>query len=147
MKHEKIATLLAQTKQSIISIQKEALIIDVVKNLSKNNIGVILVVNQDGSLDGIVSERDIIHAIANRDSVVLGRTVEEIMTGTHKVTTCNTNSYLDDTMRLMTEGHFRHIPVLENDKVVGILSLADIVKARLTEVEDEAATMRDMISS
>lgn len=102
-----------------------------------------LVVSRDGAtIEGIVSERDIVHCMAERGAACLEVAVEAVMT--QRVVTCAPDSNLADIAKTMTTNRIRHLPVLESGRLAGIVSLGDVVKARLDEMELEAGVLRDL---
>lgn len=103
--------------------------------LSQKGIGV-MVVSTDGSTPiGILSERDIVRELGRRGAMVLSMTVEQLMTS--KLRTCGHNDTAETVLEVMTEGRFRHMPVVENGKLMGLISLGDVVKARLNELSEQ----------
>ena len=113
--------------------------------LAERRIGAMPVSSPGGALVGIVSERDIVAALAESGRDVMDRPVEEIMT--RRVITCTRSDHIDDLMARMTEGRMRHLPVLEGDVLVGIVSIGDVVKARMSEIEAEAQALKDYIAT
>lgn len=102
-----------------------------------------LVVSQDGkTIDGIVSERDIVHCLAERGGDWLGVRVDAVMT--KRVITCAPDSKIADIAKTMTANRIRHVPVVEGGKLAGIVSSGDVIKARLDEMELEAGVLRDL---
>ncbi len=102
-----------------------------------------LVVSADGAkVEGIVSERDIVHALSEQGARALARTVADIMT--RRVTTCGPDDHISALAKTMTVNRIRHVPVLEAGRLVGIVSLGDVVKHRLDEVQLEADVLRDI---
>lgn len=102
-----------------------------------------LVVSRDGrSIDGIVSERDIVHALAERGPDCMGVPVESVMT--RRVVTCTPDSNVAEVAKTMTANRMRHLPVVEGGRLAGIVSIGDVVKARLDEMELEAGVLRDL---
>lgn len=113
--------------------------------LSELGIGA-LVVSADGNrVDGIVSERDVIHHIATKGREVLEKPVSEIMISS--VFTCQRSDNIAHLMETMTEQRIRHLPVVENDILIGIVSIGDVVKHRIRETELEASALREYITS
>ena len=113
--------------------------------LSSRKIGA-LVISKDGkTLGGIVSERDIVREIGRRGPACLSDSVESIMTA--KVVTCGRGDQTDAVLQKMTDGRFRHIPVVEDGRMVGVVSIGDLVKAKLEETAVEARTLREYINS
>ncbi len=119
------------------------LISDAAKILSDKRIGT-LVISEDGETpDGILSERDIVRELGRSGSGCLTQTVASLMTT--KLVTCSRDDRADDILATMTNGRFRHMPVLDNGKMVGLISLGDVVKARLMELSMEKDAMQNMI--
>ena len=119
---------------------------DAVKELSRRRIGALVVTSPTGRIAGIISERDIVRRLGEEGPGVLARPVSELMTST--VETCDSDDTAFDLLGRMTAGRFRHMPVVEPDgRMAGILSIGDVVKARLEEIEAENAAMADMLSS
>ena len=119
---------------------------DAVRELSRRRIGALVVTSPTGDIAGIISERDIVRRLGEEGPDVLARPVSELMTST--VETCDAEDTAFDLLGRMTDGRFRHMPVLGADeRLAGILSIGDVVKARLEEIEAENAAMTDMLSS
>ncbi len=112
--------------------------------LGKRRIGALVVVAADGSVAGIVSERDIVAAVAREGAAVLSRAVREVMTA--EVITCSPNDTMEQLMSAMTEQHIRHLPVVSDGALVGIVSIGDVVKRRVAEIQDEATALGDYIT-
>jgi CBS domain-containing protein len=126
------------------TIRPDATIAEAVDMLHKERIGA-LVVSEDGEgVDGILSERDIVIALADRRADLLSRNVNEIMT--RKVVTCEPGDSVGDLMAEMTNRRIRHFPVVADGRLCGIVSIGDLVKSRLDEVEFEASSLRSFIS-
>ena len=107
---------------------------ELVKTLAEHNIGALIVSSDGTAMDGIVSERDVVRRM-HSDGTVIDNTVGGIMT--EVVQTCAPDDDLDDVMRAMTEGRFRHIPVCEGDRLVGIVSIGDLVKHKIDQLQFE----------
>jgi CBS domain-containing protein len=103
-----------------------------------------MIMGDDGALVGIMSERDIVRAIPEYGADFLSLSVEQLMT--RSVVTCGPDARVHQIMKKMTEGHFRHMPVLEDGKLIGMISIGDVVKTRLDELETEGAHMRNFIA-
>lgn len=124
----------------VITIDPEANVRELVALLAEHNVGA-LIVSPDGStVAGIVSERDVVRHL-NRDVVVLDGPVSAIMTA--EVKTCGQQAALEELMQVMTDHRIRHVPVVEDDKLIGIVSIGDVVKNRMAELEFE----RDQLDS
>ena len=125
-------------------VDPDTKLIAVVTMLSQRRIGAVLVM-KDQKLLGILSERDIVRTLGERGADVLNATVSEVMTS--KVVTCRETDTISYIMETMTSGKFRHLPVLDGDKVVGIISIGDVVKVRVTEYELEQQALQDYIKT
>lgn len=111
--------------------------------LNEQGIGAIVIVDDGGSMKGIVSERDIVRALAKHGAAALERPAQEIMTA--NVITGTEEEPVNEIMRLMTEGKFRHVPITRDGKLVGLVSIGDLVKHRITELEKETEAFRAYI--
>jgi CBS domain-containing protein len=140
-----VKTILAAKKLGgdIISIDPTATLAAAAKLLSRHRIGAVVILGAGGRLAGILSERDIVRAIAEHDAVALGRSVGQTMT--RDVTTCREDDDIADIMERMTSGKFRHMPVEANGLPIGLISIGDVVKQRLDDIERESEAMRDYI--
>lgn len=113
--------------------------------LAEHGIGAAVVSSDGSSVEGIVSERDIVRALAERGATVISEPVSAIMTG--DVKTCAPDAPVVDLMRTMTEGRFRHVPVVSDGRLVGIVSIGDIVKNRVGELETERDSLSRYITT
>ena len=113
--------------------------------LADNNIGAVLVLDDAGNLAGILSERDIVSALAGSGSGCLIVNVEDLMTS--NVIVCEPADSLDDILIMMTDKRIRHVPVLDDGELLGVVSIGDVVKRRMDAVEQEANAMRDYIAT
>ncbi|KAF0171282.1 MAG: hypothetical protein FD162_3102 [Rhodobacteraceae bacterium] len=111
--------------------------------LSARRIGAVVISPDGKQLGGIVSERDIVREVGRRGSTCLTDTVESIMTA--KVVTCTRADNTNDILQKMTDGRFRHVPVLEGGELIGLISIGDVVKARLSELSMEKDALEGMI--
>ncbi|MEM8838504.1 MAG: CBS domain-containing protein [Pseudomonadota bacterium] len=111
--------------------------------LAERRIGALVVCDDNLGVRGIISERDLVHAVAKDGERVLSWPVETVMT--KEVVTCNEDDSVDTVMEKMTTGRFRHMPVVNNRKLVGVVSIGDMVKQRIEEIEREAADIRAYI--
>ncbi|MDQ0558369.1 CBS domain-containing protein [Rhizobium mesoamericanum] len=112
--------------------------------LSKKKIGAIVIVGMDNKISGIFTERDVVHAIAKAGAACLDQPVASLMTA--KVYRCHEDSTVYDLMGLMTSRRFRHVPVETNGRLAGIISIGDVVKSRIAEVELEAEQIKAYIA-
>jgi CBS domain-containing protein len=138
-----VSTVLAEKGRDIVTIEPGASLADAAKLLAERRIGAVLVLGADRRLVGVISERDIVWALAARGPNALDEPVSQSMT--RKVETCNERETIGSIMERMTEGKFRHVPVVDQGRIVGIVSIGDVVKHRLREMERESAAMRDYI--
>jgi CBS domain-containing protein len=137
--------ILLNKGRNVITIEPSRTLGDAAHLLSERKIGAVVVSDSFHPVLGILSERDIVNAVANHGAAALQEQVSRFMTG--KVMTCTGHSGINELMEMMTAGKFRHIPVVEGSKLVGIVSIGDIVKHRLAEVEAETQAMRDYIAT
>ena len=112
--------------------------------LSSRRIGAVVISTDGKRLNGIVSERDVVRELGRRGTHCLGDAVETIMTA--RVITCNRGDLANDVLQKMTDGRFRHIPVMEGAELVGLISIGDVVKARLIELAQEKDALQGMIN-
>ncbi|GAB2726179.1 CBS domain-containing protein [Nocardioides pakistanensis] len=132
--------LAAKASQEVVTISPDASVRDLLRKLAEHNVGA-LVVSRDGKkLEGIVSERDVVRRLNDNDGL-LDATVDSIMT--RDVHTCDGEHPVNDLMQVMTERRIRHVPVMKDAELVGIISIGDVVKNRMSELEFE----RDQLDS
>jgi CBS domain-containing protein len=128
---------------AVVTVPPDMAVAEAVKLLSSRRIGAV-VVSSDGSRPlGILSERDIVRELGRRGPECLDGLVSDMMTS--KLTTCTRHDATDAVLGLMTEGRFRHVPVIEDDRMVGLISIGDVVKARLSELSMERDALQDMV--
>lgn len=143
----KVSVILQKKGSSAVAtIAADASAKQAVAELSKRRIGALVVVGpSEDEIEGILSERDIVRRLGQEGAEVLHRSVGDLMT--RDVMTCTAEDTAFDLLGRMTEGRFRHMPVVgEDGRMIGILSIGDVVKARLEEIEAENAAMADMLS-
>ena len=129
--------------QPVLTIDPSASVNEAAKILSEKRIGALVVSGGHGKPDGIISERDIVRELGKKGSPCLAATVDQIMT--KPVITCTLDVSADRVLEMMTEGRFRHIPVVEGERMTGIISIGDVVKARLAELSMEKEALEGMI--
>jgi CBS domain-containing protein len=129
----------------VVTIEPTASIAAAVKRLAERRIGALVVQGADNRVVGIVSERDIVIALAEQGAGILDAPVSQVMT--RKVETCEQSETVASVMERMTTGKFRHLPVVEQNRLAGIISIGDVVKHRLGEIERETAALRDYIAT
>jgi len=139
-----VSAILKQKGRAVTTAGANTTLIEVAEKLAAKRIGAIVIVAARGDVAGIVSERDIIRALAAHGSECLARPVSQVMT--KQVVTCQETDTLDELMAMMTVRRFRHLPVVTDNALVGIISIGDVVKHHIAEVEMEATAMRDYIT-
>jgi CBS domain-containing protein len=127
----------------VISVKPDSTVADAAKLLSQKKIGTVVVSADGTGLDGILSERDIVRALGANGPGCLDQKVHELMTA--KIITCAPSDRADSVLGKMTEGRFRHMPVMDGGKMVGLISIGDVVKARLAELSMEKDALEGMI--
>ena len=135
-----IAQLLKAKGRAVTTARPDVKLLDIIASLASKRIGAIVIVGEKGELAGIISERDVILALANSSEAVLEDSVSKHMT--RDVVTCQEATTIDEMMELMTQGRFRHVPVIEDGALIGIISIGDVVKNHIAEVEMEVTAMR-----
>lgn len=135
--------LKSKSDQAVVTSPPSMLISEAAKMLSEKRIGTLVISSDGKSPDGILSERDIVRELGKQGSDCLPLTVEKLMT--RKLVTCAQGDRADEILQKMTDGRFRHMPVLEDGVLVGLISLGDVVKARLTELAMEKDALEGMI--
>jgi CBS domain-containing protein len=140
-----VKAILAAKGGDVISIEPTATLEAAAKLLSTHRIGAVVILGAGGRLAGILSERDIVRALGERGAAALSEPVGQTMT--RNVTTCGEDESVSGIMELMTQGKFRHMPVVEKGKLIGLISIGDVVKQRVGEIESESEAMRDYIRS
>ncbi len=131
--------------REIISIGGDATLSEAALLLSSHRIGAVVVHGEGGQLVGILSERDVVSAIAQQSVRALALPVSHFMT--RNVYCCTEDDMVDSLMEVMTAQRFRHIPVMENDRLIGIVSIGDVVKTRIEETVREATVLREYIAT
>ena len=137
--------ILANKGRNVVTIAPDRSVGEAAGILNSNRIGAVVVADGEGAVLGIMSERDVVRAVAEGGGGALEHPISGRMT--KKVVTCAANAGIDEIMAMMTEGKFRHIPVVEGGRLGGIVSIGDVVKHRLAEVEAEHRALRDYIAT
>lgn len=138
-----VKAILSDKGNDVTTIEPTATLTAAIKMLAERRIGALVVTGAESRIIGIISERDIVRAIAQHGGDALTRPVSEMMTRT--VITCNERDTVCDLMEQMTRGKFRHIPVVEQGKLAGIISIGDVVKHRVAELEHDGEALQDYI--
>ena len=135
--------LKSKSDDKVVTVPPGTLVSEAAKILADRKIGTV-VVSPDGEIaSGILSERDIVREIANRGATCLSDTVDTYMTS--KLVTCTRNESADNVLQMMTKGRFRHMPVVEDGVMVGLVTIGDVVKACLSELAMEKNALEGMI--
>ena len=136
-----VATILKQKGTGVVTTTANKSLLEIAKLLAQHGIGCIVIVGDDDKIAGIVSERDLMRAVGRGGPKVLEEAVSDFMTKT--VITAREADTIDRPMSEMTTRRFRHMPVVERDRLIGLVSIGDLVKMRIGEVEMEAAATRE----
>jgi CBS domain-containing protein len=139
-----VRAILDTKGHQILSVTPDAKLTEAIKLLGERRIGAVLVMTQ-GRIEGILSERDIVRVLGERGAAVLDEAVSNVMT--RKVVSCRQSDTVAAIMEVMTLGKFRHLPVIEGDRVVGLISIGDIVKWRVGEYEAEQEALKTYIKT
>ena len=140
-----VSHILREKGRDVLAIRPDATLFEAARILSKNRIGALVVQDDDGGLNGIISEREIVRAIAEEGAPGLATTVGERMVS--DVATCEENDTIAEIMEMMPRCRFRHLPVVENGRVAGIISIGDVVKIRIAETLREAQALKEYIAT
>jgi CBS domain-containing protein len=139
-----VRSILAQKGTDVVTVDEAATIDHAARLLAEHRIGA-LVIAPDDRISGILSERDIVQGVADRGAEVLDAPVAALMTTV--VATCGLDDNADDLMATMTEQRIRHVPVVDGARLVGIISIGDVVKHRVAELQEEAQTLHDYLET
>ena len=137
--------ILSAKGRQVVTLAKDASLMEAARMLSERRIGAVVVGDANDPVLGILSERDIVRAVAAGGMDALEQPVSRYMT--IKVVTCTTRSAINDLMETMTTGKFRHVPIVEDGRLLGIVSIGDVVKYRVAEIESESRALRDYIAT
>ena len=140
-----VKAILSVKGTEVLTIEPTTNLAAAAKLLAERKIGALVVTGPDQRVVGIVSERDIVQELAAHGPAALNLALTEVMT--RKVTTCSASDTISSVMERMTAGKFRHLPVLEQGRLAGIVSIGDVVKYRLQEMEREQSALRDYIQT
>jgi len=140
-----VKAILLRKGRDVVTIAPTASLSEAAKLLGERRIGAVVVTGADHRVAGILSERDIVRALGLRGAAALDENVAAVMT--RKVTTCNEADTVVAIMERMTTGKFRHVPVVEQGKLIGVISIGDVVKHRVEEIEGETNALREYIAT
>ena len=138
-----VEDILKKKGRLVATLPKNAQVSDAVSMLYEHGIGAVVVSPDRSAVEGILSERDIVRELHRMGASVLYRAIADIMTT--NVITCSARDRVDSMMGLMTENRIRHLPVVENDALVGIISTRDVVASRVAELENETRAMEEYL--
>ncbi|HEX4040828.1 MAG TPA: CBS domain-containing protein [Xanthobacteraceae bacterium] len=138
-----VSIILAAKGRDVVSVEPNAKLSSAVALLAEKRIGALVVLGVDRRIVGILSERDIVRALAEHGTHTLDAPVSQVMT--RKVSTCTESETIPSIMERMTAGKFRHVPVVDQGRLAGIISIGDVVKHRLQQMERDSEAMRDYI--
>jgi CBS domain-containing protein len=141
----RVDVILRNKTNDVISISPDKRVQDAADLLAEKKIGALLVRDDSGAIRGVLSERDIVRGIANHKDRSLGEPVTTLMT--KLVVTCTPADTLETIMQMMTERRVRHIPVIDEGRLIGIISIGDVVKHRISEIESESHALRQYITA
>ncbi|MGJ3262480.1 MAG: CBS domain-containing protein [Salinarimonas sp.] len=139
-----VRQVLAEKGDVVVTLAPECSLAEAAHLLAERRIGAVVVSADGGHVDGILSERDIVRAVAREGAAALDARVDSYMT--REVVTCAREVAIDDLMQTMTQGKFRHVPVIEDGRLVGIVSIGDVVKRRVAAIEAEARMLKEYIA-
>ena len=139
----RVEDILASKGREVVTTKDHVTVDVVLHRMRSANIGAVVVTSREGGIEGIISERDIVRGLAEYGCEALRMEVHALMT--RPVRTCTPQSKLQDVMATMTMRRFRHVPVVEGGTLVGIVSIGDLVKHRLDELEVETRVLRDYV--
>lgn len=140
-----VSTMLRSKGSRVATIRPDVTVEQITRRLGNERVGALVVCEEDGRVLGIVSERDVVRAIARFGCDAMDKRATDIMTG--DVITCTPDDNIGDLMRMMTEHRIRHLPVLQDGTMCGIVSIGDAVKYRVDELQHEAEAMREYIKT
>ena len=138
----KIVSVLATKSSEVITVRPDQSLREAVDLLAEHNIGALIVVDEPGRPIGIISERDIIREAA-RTEMVLGQPVSRVMT--KDLITASPEDDLETVLQTMTAKHFRHLPIVDGERLIGVISIGDVVKAQLDKYQGELDTLQTQI--
>ncbi|MFC4007421.1 CBS domain-containing protein [Nonomuraea purpurea] len=138
-----IGTILRNKGSDVTTVTPGASVRELLAKLAERNIGAVVVSTDGVTIEGIVSERDVVRRLDDRGAAILDEPVSSIMTT--EVRTAGPGENVDDLRRIMTVQRFRHMPVVENGRLVGIVSIGDVVKSAIEELETEKASLVDYL--
>ena len=141
-----VLQILREKGRDVAALSSESTLSEAARLLAHKRIGALVVKDRNGALCGIISERDVVRAVAGESVAALARPVSTYMT--REVATCTELDTVEELMEMMTQGRFRHVPVLDgNNQLCGLISIGDVVKTHIEETVREAASLRQYIAA
>jgi len=138
-----VREILSRKGSDVVTADPSATLSDAVQLLAARRIGAVVITGADRRIVGILSERDIVRTLAEKGAQALEQPISEVMT--RKVITCGVGETVPEIMERMTVGKFRHVPVVEQGRLAGIISIGDVVKSRVQQMEQESAALQEYI--
>ena len=139
-----VARILAEKGSDVATVPPHRTLGEAIQILAEKRIGALVICDAERRVNGILSERDVVHALAAEGVAAFDAPISRFMTT--DVATCSRNDTIEELMEMMTEGRFRHVPVVEDGELAGIVSIGDVVKRRIATVESDFKAMRDYIT-
>ncbi len=140
-----VSQILKEKGHDVFTVPKEISVKEVSELLAEKRIGAVVVTNQDNTVEGIISERDVVRGLAQHGNGILDKKVDDLMT--KNVITHGLDDHIDDLMQEMSKSRIRHLPILDDGKLVGVISIGDVVKNRVEELEAEGNMLREYIAT
>lgn len=140
-----VAAILADKGRRVVTLKPEDSLAEVVRTLAANKIGALILTDADDAIAGIISERDIVRALVSEGASALSQASSHFMSS--EVVTCREEDTIDVVMERMTAGRFRHMPVVKHERLIGLVSIGDVVKRKIEKAEREAAEIRAYIAT
>ena len=140
----RVSVILERKGNNVVTIRPDAMLLAAAEAMSKNNIGALVVSSDGQSVEGVVSERDLVRDLARLGTGAVKRTVADVMSV--DVTTCRPDATVDELMTTMTRHRIRHVPILADGALAGIVSIGDVVKLRLDELEVEKDSLQQYVT-
>ena len=140
-----VSTIIADKGSEVVTVAPASTVAELAGRLAERRIGAVVVCDPDGNIAGIISERDIVTALAQHGAAALSGRVAELMS--LQVATCELEDTLEHVMQVMTARRIRHLPVMENGRMVGLVSIGDVVKHLIAETRHEAEALRQYIAT
>ena len=139
-----VSTILERKGHAVLTAGPEVGLAEAARLMADEAVGALVVTGERGAVEGIVSERDVVRRVASEGATALGRRVGEVMT--RAVTTCAPTTGTTELATMMTEGRMRHVPVVDDGRLVGIVSIGDVVKSRLDELAVQAESLERYVT-